>query len=1026
MVSVGFPFTPYPSPPFSRLRKYLAMVRLYLFGPLRVVADGAQHPFRGLPKTLPLFAYLLLHRKQALKRDRLAYTFWPDASEQAARTNLRRHLHDLRSALPTSPASASWLLIEGETVQWNPQAPFWLDVAEFERLSAAPEGLAAAVTLYTNELLPEVYDDWIFFERERLRTLLFADLERLTSRYEAAGDYDRALGYASQIVRHDPLREETSRQIMALHHRAGNRSAALQEYRRIERLLRDELDLPPLAETKAVYEAIAGGLPLPESSRPRADATPKLVPPGTLPAQVTPFVGRSEEMAELQAWLCPSESGALAPYRLLTLTGAGGSGKTRLSIELATRLLTAAPHRFPDGAWFISLSLITSASLVIPTLAEGLRVSETARASLLDDVKNHLRDKRLLLLLDNFEHVMEASGVVAELLAAAPGISVIVTSRAVLRLYGEREYPLAPLPTPDPARLPPLPDVARSPAVALFVDRARAADPGFRLTQDNARAVAEICARLDGLPLAIELAAARARLLSPQAMLERLASRLTLLAARTRDLPARQSTLRATIDWSFNLLAASERELFARLSVFVGGFTLAGAQAVASLADGDEALEGLTALVEQSMLRIVPATPPETEPRFRMLTLLREYAEDYLAAQGQLDALHRRHLHYFLAQARQGNQALRGPSQFAWLRRLEADHDPQGAFGSNLRAALAWSTERSGQDADEGLALAAALGWFWYMQGHWSEGQDWLWRARAAAPKAPAHTRAQAAAAHAFLLSALGRFDEAIPLLGESLALYEQHPDPAGQGDALAWLGRAEFRQKRYDTAETSSLQALRFYRAAGDRFGEAVALRALGDIMRLTGRLANAERHYQQALEASRDHGGSWERGMTLNSYAELARLVGRYAQAAQMLDEEIALHRLRASRNQLAAALHNQGHTALRLGDADRARTLFGEGIALYAAMDSRRGVCLCLAGLAGVAALQGQAGQAAHLLAAVSVHLQPLGAHLFGPADQVEFDWHLATVQEALGSAAFAAAWDAGRALTLEQAVALGESG
>jgi predicted ATPase/DNA-binding SARP family transcriptional activator len=1002
------------------------MLRLYLFGHLRILADGAPHPLRGLPKSLPLLAYLLLHRKQALTRDRLAYTFWPDATEETARTNLRRHLHDLRKALPAPPPDTPWLLVDSDTVQWNRQAPFWLDVAEFERLSASPEGLAAAVTLYTGELLPEVYDDWIFFERERLRNLLFAGLERLTSHYQALGDYPRAAGYAAQILRHDPLHEETSRLIMALHYQAGDRSAALHEYRRIERLLAEELDLPPLPETQALYQAIVKGLPLAEPSRPRAGPTPKIMPPSTLPAQATPFIGRAEELAELQAWLCPPESGGLASFRLLTLTGAGGSGKTRLSIELAARLLAARPDCFPDGAWFISLSLITSASLVIPTIAEGLHVPETARASLLNDVKNHLRDKRLLLLLDNFEHVMEASAVVAELLAAAPGIGIIVTSRALLRLYGEREYPLAPLPTPDPARLPPLADIASSPAVALFVDRARAADPGFRLTPDNAAAVAEICARLDGLPLAIELAAGRARLFSPQAMLERLASRLSLLAARKRDLPARQSTLRATIDWSFNLLAEPERELFARLSVFVGGFTLAGAQAVAGLEDAEATIEGMTALVEQSMLRAAPAAPPETDTRFRMLTLLREYASDYLAAQGQLDATHRRHLHYFLAQAQQGNQALRGPGQFAWLRRLEADHDPQGALGSNLRAALAWSTGRASQDAGDGLALGAALGWFWYMQGHWSEGQEWLRRARAAAPDAPAHTRAQAAGAHAMLLAALGRFDQAIPLLRESLALYEQIPDPIGQGDALGWLGRAEFRQKRYDTAETTCGQALRFHRAAEDRFGEAVTLRTLGDIMRLTGRLEDAERCYRQALQASRDHGASWERGMALNSYAELARLVGRYAHAAEMLDEEIGLQRLRGNYNPLAVALHNQGHAALRLGDPDRARTLFAESLSLHASMDHRRGVCLCLAGLAGVAVLHGRAEQAAQLLAAVSVHLQPLGAHLMGPADQAEYDWHLAAAKEALGSVAFAAAWDAGRRLTIEQAVGLGEAG
>ncbi len=1011
------------------------MLQIYLFGPLRVLvgspADDTAQPFRGLPKTLPLWAYLLLHRKQALKRDRLAFTFWPDASEEGARTNLRRHLHDLRRALPAPSPATPWLLVEGDTVQWNPDAPYWLDVAEFERLSATPEGLAAAVPLYTEDLLPEVYDDWIFFERERLRNLLFANLERLIAQYQARGDLKRAIACAGQILRHDPLREETARLLMTLHHRAGDRNAALQEYQRIERGLRAELGAPPMPETQAAYAAIVRGAPLPVSRPPVAAASPAR-PPGNLPAQVTPFVGREDELAELRGLICPEKASVrsgdfsragLGACRLLTITGAGGSGKTRLSIELAGRVLKEAPDCFPDGAWFVALSPLSDASLVIPAVADALGAQETARTSLLEDVKNHLRHKRLLLVLDNFEHVTAAAPAIAELLAAAPGLSVIVTSRATLRLYGEQEYPLAPLPLPDPARLPPLADLARSPAVALFVERARAADPSFRLTRENARAVAEICVRLDGLPLALELAAARARLFAPQAMRERLESGLPLLAARARDLPARQSTLRATIDWSFNLLSAAERELFARLSVFAGGFTLAAAEEVMGEdVPADATLDHLSALVEQSMLRTLPAAEPEREPRFRMLTLLREYASERLAAQGELETMRRRHARHYLAFAQQGDGALRSPGQLTWLRRLEAEHD-------NLRAALAWAVERPEPDAHLGLAAAAALGWFWYMRGHWSEGNEWLARARAAAQGAPVQQQAAAAKAQALMLSALGRYDEAIPLFRRSLDLTARHSDPIGQGDALNWLGRAEFRQKRYETAEAFSQEALAPFRQAGDRFGEATALRNIGDVMRLVGRYDEAERLYQQAMRLSREIGGGWSLGMTLNSIGELMRRVGRYARAAEVYDEEIGLHRTLGNRIQLATALHNQGHATLRLGDPARSAALFTESLRLHQSMDNRRGVCLCLAGLAGVAATAGhdlRSERAARLLGAVAVHLTPMGAHLMGPADQAEYDHHLAAAQAALGPDAFTRAWEIGRGLTFEQAVALGLSG
>lgn len=991
------------------------MLRIFLLGQLRLLVDGAPYPFRGLPKTLPLLAYLLLHRRQALNRERLAFTFWPDESEDLARANLRRHLHDLRRALPTS-TGADWLLVESKTVQWNPHAPYWLDVAEFERLSAAPETLAAAVPLYTDDLLPEVYDDWIYFERERLRDLLFAGLERLAARYEAAGDLAHAIDYTAQIVRRDPLREVAARQLMALHYRAGDRNAALQEYRRIERALREDLNVPPMSETTALHDSVVQGAPLAAPER-RTTAPAVLPPPHNLPAQVTPFVGRQEELADLRALFGSGEAGRShePSCRLLTITGAGGTGKTRLSLELASTILKQTPGLFPDGAWFVSLSLITDPTLVIPSIADVLHVQETTRASLLDDVTQFLRHRRLLLLLDNFEHVAEAAGLVAELLAAAPGLSIIVTSRVVLRVYGEYEVPLDPLPLPDPARLPPLVDLARSPVVALFVERARAAAPGFSLTSQNAATIAEICVRLDGLPLAIELAAARARLFAPTAMLERLQIRLPFLSSRVRDLPARQTTLRAAIDWSYTLLAPAERELFVRLSVFVGGFTASAAARVAGNADHPDMLERLAGLVDQSMLRVLPADETGAEPRFRMLTLLREYGTEHLAAQGALDDIHRGHAETFLALARQADHDLRGPALLAALRRLEADHD-------NLRAALAWSLERPGPNASLGLALAAALGWFWYLREHRHEGHDWLSRAIAAAPYASSCEMAHAAKAQGLMLGALGRFEEAISFYHRSLALFAVDPDPIGQGDALAWLARAEFRQKRYATSEAFSREAAALFKAAGDRFGESLALRNTGDTLRLSGRYEEAERTYRQALALGRACGGSWAVAMSLNSIGELMRLLGKHAQAVDVYDENVGLQRILGNHGELATALHNQGHVTLRLGDPLRAAAQFGESLALYQSLDNRRGACLCLAGLAGVAAQSGQAERAARLLAAVSVHLKPLGAHWMGPADQAEYDWHFATVRATLDPDEFAHAWEAGRGLTFEQALAL----
>jgi tetratricopeptide (TPR) repeat protein len=415
------------------------------------------------------------------------------------------------------------------------------------------------------------------------------------------------------------------------------------------------------------------------------------------------------------------------------------------------------------------------------------------------------------------------------------------------------------------------------------------------------------------------------------------------------------------------------------------------------------------------MLRALPADEAGAEPRFCMLTLLREYAEEHLAAQGMLDDSRRRHAETFLALARQGDRDLRGPAQLTALRRLEADHD-------NLRAALAWSLERPEPDASLGLAMAAALGWFWYLRDHRHEGNDWLSRAIAAATDASSREMAHAANAQGLMLGVLCRFEEAIAFYRRSLDLFALESDPIGQGDALVWLSRAEFRQKRYATAERFSMEAAALFEAAGDRFGESLALRNAGDAQRLTGRYAEAERLYARSLALGRASGGIWAVAMSLNSIGELTRLLGRYAQAVEVYDENVGLQRILGNRRELATALHNQGHVTLRLGDPLRAAAQFRESLALYLGLDNRRGACLCLGGLAGVAAQTGQAARAARLLGAVSMHLKPLGEHWMGPADQAEYDWHLATVAAALDPDDFTRAWEAGRAMSFEQALEL----
>src|SRR5688572_13755648 len=426
-----------------------------------------------------------------------------------------------------------------------------------------------------------------------------------------------------------------------------------------------------------------------------------------LPLQPTPLVGREKEVSEVCDLVRGEET------RLLTLTGPGGIGKTRLALQAAADLL----EDFPDGTYLMLLATLTEAELFLPAVAETLGVRETGEQPLDESLKDYLHERRLLLVLDNFEQVLEAAPTVTELLAVAPGLKVLATSRAPLGLYGEHVYPVPPLTLPDLKRPPPLERLTQYEAVGLFLERARALKPDFEVTNESAPAVAEICVRLDGLPLAIELAAARIKMLPPKAILQRLTSRLKLLTGGARDLPERQRTLRATIEWSHALLDEGEQLLFGRLAVFAGGRALEAIEAICD-AEGDlpvDAFEGVSSLVDKSLLG--QEEGPNGEPRFVMLETIHEFAREKLQGSGEAEQIKRVHAEYFLTLAEEAFPELRGPDQLEWLERLEAEHD-------NIRTALSWALE--GKEVEVALRLGGALSWFWSMRGYYGEGRRWL------------------------------------------------------------------------------------------------------------------------------------------------------------------------------------------------------------------------------------------------------------------------------------------------------------
>jgi predicted ATPase/DNA-binding CsgD family transcriptional regulator len=591
-----------------------------------------------------------------------------------------------------------------------------------------------------------------------------------------------------------------------------------------------------------------------------------------VPVQLTSFVGRSRELAEVEV--------SFEHARLVTLVGPGGSGKTRLALEFAARRRAVSPDLH-----FVDLTTITDAAVVPVSIATALGVRQVAGEALEDTLARRMGDREVVLVLDNLEQLPAAGPVIAELLAASPGLRVLATSRAPLHVRGEHEYPLAPLQLPGPVELASVDDLAEVEAVKLFVERARAIDPAFALTSDNAVAVAGICARLDGLPLAIELAAAGTRLFTPTALLARLDRRLPVPTEGPMDAPVRQRTLHSTIGWSFDLLSERDQRVFAALGVFVGGFALDAAEAVAiDPADregGPDVLSSLNHLVEQNVLTI--AADASGEPRFRMLETIRGFALDQLLER-DLVGLRDRHLGYFVALAERSEPQLRGPDQAAWIRRLAAEQ-------ADIRAALAWAREAPRRESM--LRLAAALKRrFWYDAGGLGEGLRWLEASLAVASDAPAALRVKAQGRAAWIVWELGDGDRSQELFEASLAAADDD-DHLGRLEALIGLSYRALGSggPELDAAAEQIAEAIQHARREGTPGSLVEPLTAEGHLAVARGQPAQARRHFEEALEMAREAGDVWGAASALVQCGALALAAGEHAQAEALLAESVRL---------------------------------------------------------------------------------------------------------------------------------------
>ena len=777
--------------------------------------------------------------------------------------------------------------------------------------------------------------------------------------------------------------------------------------------LRDlgEHRLKDLARPEHVFQLVAPDLPADFPGLKTLDARPN-----NLSLQRSPLIGREREVAAVVGILRRADVG------LVTLIGPGGTGKTRLSLQVAAELL----DDFPDGVWFVELAPLTDPALVTTTLATTLGVKEAADQPLRDSLLAFVRDKRLLLVLDNFEQVVAAAPLVADLLRGAPHLKILVSSRVVLGVYGEQDVRVPPLALPDLQHLPPLEQLTQYEGVRLFIERAQAAKADFQVTTANAPAVAEICHRLDGLPLAIELAAARVRLLPPQALLQRLSSRLQVLTGGARTLPARQQTLRQAIAWSYDLLGPADQLLFRRLGVFAGGCSVEAAEAVCN-PDGElglEILDGLQALLDQSLLQQVER--PVGEARFTMLETIREYALEQLAARGEVAELQQRHAAYYLTLAAEAEAHLWGAQQAAWLERLEVEHD-------NLRAALGrtWGAGAAsgagmvpGGAAEVGMEVMLGLGSFWYRRGYLSEGRAWVERALRRTGET-ARTRARAAAlfGSGFMAIFQGEVSTARVRLEESIAIWRELGDKHGLAVALFGLGEVAVNQGDEAVALPVLEEARVLLQEVGDKPYHTLALMHLGDVALAQGNYATARRHYEEGLAIQRALGGTWFIAQLLNNLGEVARCEGDYGRAQPLYEESLAKFRALGTTGDIARSLHNLAYVAHAHGQDEQATALFEESLRLFHERGNRRGIAECVMGLAAVALLQQQpagAERAARLLGAAEMEFEAIGAVMW-PADRLEYGRSVAAVRAASSEEGFAATWAEGRAMPLEQAIA-----
>jgi predicted ATPase/DNA-binding SARP family transcriptional activator len=985
----------------------MARLALSFLGAFQASREGKAVVGFESNKVRALFIYLAIESDRPHSREELAGFLWPDRPDQVARTNLRQALANLRQTLGDEAGREPYLLVTRESVQLNSKAEVYMDVGRFTSLLATAKQhlhrreeachrcagwLREAASLYHGDFLEHffvndssIYEEWVLLTRERLRNLALRAFLRLSIYYERRGGYEDSLHYARRLVELDPWREEAHQQIIRALALSGQRSAALAQYKICRQVLQEEFGVDPSEETQSLYKRIKAG----------ANPASFVCQPSHLPIQLTPFLGREAEVDEVSGLIeGPS-------CRLATIVGLGGIGKTRLALKVAEGQVGA----FLDGVIFLPLASLSSWEFLVPAVARAVGLTLKGQQDAREQLLHYLGEKEILLVLDNFEHLLsggESGGahLVADLLRAAPHLSLLVTSRQRLNLQAEYVFHLEGLPYPP---LEQAAEIESYSAVQLFLRQVRQVRGEISLQGDEARAVAQICRMVEGIPLAIEMAAAEVRSDSCRHIAQELEGGLQALATMMEDIPDRHRSMQAVFDHSWRLLSVQEQGCLQHLSVFRGGALREAAVEVAG-ADG----ELLSKLVDKSLLRF------DQSRRYNFHEQFRQYASQRLQEAGLEQEARDDHLAWCLAFTEQADRDLyTADIQKNALERLEGDHD-------NLRAGLEWAIES--RNAEAAARLGGPLSRFWGLRGYLSEGRAWMDKVLALLEanrpgETPEYARVLLGAGA--LAWRQGDIAPAVARMEASLAISQALGDEAESRRTLRVIATVESSRGNDDRAIALLQECLERDRRLGDQEGMAYDFGSLADSAYFQGNYFQAKDFYEESLAIHRERKDDYSIAVCLNNLGEIARVLGDVQGSAIYIQEAISLFHQLDIKQSLAMAIMNLGELELLLGEVDQAQARFCEALKLQQALNAWGDIACILPDFATLALKAHKIERAARLYAAASSLRE--AAQISVTADQLaEYQANIEQLRQQLGEMAFKAAWEAGDGMTLEDVV------